>query len=59
MADLIVTFILGGVRIVPTGRGLSLITDPGLRCACPGLLSLLPPGEMRRRFRLPWVGESL
>ena len=22
-----------------------LDTDPGLRCACPGLLSLLPPGE--------------
>src|ERR1035438_5521815 len=26
-------------------EGLSFNADPGLRCACPGLFSLLPPGE--------------
>jgi len=26
---------------------------PGLRCACPGLVSILPPGEKGRRFHLP------
>jgi hypothetical protein len=41
---------------------------PGLRCACPGLLSILPPGEERRRVHLlvgkwcrwtfPWAGEA-
>jgi len=49
MGDLIEKRMLDGFHTVPTGRGLLLNSDPGLRCACPGLLSLLPSGE--RRFR--------
>ena len=49
MGDLIEKRILDGFRNVPTGRGLFLNSDPGLRCACPGLLSLLLSGE--RAFR--------
>jgi hypothetical protein len=45
MFDFIETRILCGFRTVPTGRGLLLNSDPGLRCARPGLLSILPPGE--------------
>src|ERR1017187_2314350 len=31
---------------------------PGLRCAYPGLVSLIPPGEKRKRLHLPRVGEA-
>ena len=45
MGDFIEKRILDGFRTVPTGLGLFLNSEPGLRCAFPGLLSLLPPGE--------------
>jgi hypothetical protein len=45
MIDFIEKRALGGFHTVPTGRGLWLNSYPGLRCACPGLLSLLPTGE--------------
>jgi hypothetical protein len=31
----------------------SIDAYPGLRCACPGLISILPPGEKRRGFIFP------
>ena len=49
MGDLIEKRMLDGFHTVPTGRGLLLNSDPGLRCACPGLLSLLPPEEREVR----------
>ena len=48
MVDFIERCILGGFPTVPTGRGLLLDADPGLRPprrTCPGLLSKLPTGE--------------
>ena len=55
--DFIETSIFREFRTVPTGRGLLLNSDPGLRCACPGLIFLLPAGVKRWRFHPP-VGRQ-
>jgi len=41
-----------GSDFAPSLRDCDPISDayPGLRCACPGLLSILPPGEKRYGF---------
>ena len=58
MVDFIEASFVGGFRSVPTGLSLLLNADPGLRFACPGLLSILPPGVRRSRFHPPRVGEA-